>query len=323
MLAKQLALGVRINEPPVAVTSFITLAPGGTLTLDDGDRSPASFPARLDVDRRGERRRARSTCRRSCARSTAIPMAAREQIASRAMPLVYLNEVAVARRPRATIRRSATRVVEAIAGVLANQSTNGGFGLWGPGGDDFWLDAYRHRFPQPARQEGATTCPPQAFDLALDNLRNRLAYASDFETGGEDIAYALYVLAAQRPRLDRRPPLLRRDQARGLRDAARQGADRRGARALWRQGRAPTRAFRAAVGDLAGGSDRRRLAGRLRLATSVTSAAVLTLASETARSRRSRGAVAARRSEAVRPRLYEHAGGRLVAARRACADRAI
>ena len=37
--------------------------------------------------------------------------------------------------------------------------------------------------------------PELARDLALDNLSNRIAYASDFDNGGEDIAYALYVLA--------------------------------------------------------------------------------------------------------------------------------
>jgi uncharacterized protein YfaS (alpha-2-macroglobulin family) len=37
--------------------------------------------------------------------------------------------------------------------------------------------------------------PAQAFDNAVDNLRNRLAYAGDFSDGGQDVAYALYVLA--------------------------------------------------------------------------------------------------------------------------------
>ena len=36
-----------------------------------------------------------------------------------------------------------------------------------------------------------------AFALALDNLRNRINYAPDFDNGGEDIAYALLVLARE------------------------------------------------------------------------------------------------------------------------------
>ena len=46
-----------------------------------------------------------------------------------------------------------------------------------------------------ARQKGFAV-PREAFDLALANLKNRIAYAGDFTNGGEDIAYALYVLAS-------------------------------------------------------------------------------------------------------------------------------
>ena len=36
---------------------------------------------------------------------------------------------------------------------------------------------------------------PQAFNQALDRLQNFISYAQDFEKGGEERAYALYVLA--------------------------------------------------------------------------------------------------------------------------------
>ncbi|HBT01322.1 MAG TPA: hypothetical protein DEB47_15990, partial [Citreicella sp.] len=39
--------------------------------------------------------------------------------------------------------------------------------------------------------------PDRAFTSALDNLRNRVAYAPDFEQGGEDLAYALLLLARE------------------------------------------------------------------------------------------------------------------------------
>ncbi len=58
-----------------------------------------------------------------------------------------------------------------------------------------WLDSYVTDFLTRARQKGYSV-PAEAFDLALDNLKNKLAYAGDFTSGGEDIAYALYVLAA-------------------------------------------------------------------------------------------------------------------------------
>ena len=87
------------------------------------------------------------------------------------------------------------RVEKAIAGVLANQSASGSFGLWAPGSEDLWLNSYVTDFLTRVRQKGYAV-PAQAFDLALDNLKNKLAYAGDFQSGGEDIAYALYVLAA-------------------------------------------------------------------------------------------------------------------------------
>src|SRR5690606_16392350 len=159
------------------------------------------------------------------------PYGCTEQIASRAMPLGYLNDVAIraglagdpdirgrvekasagvlanqsapgsfglwARggddmRLAASVTDFATRaglagdpdirgrVGQAIAGVLATQSPSGPFGLWAPGGVDMWLDSYVTDFLTRARQKGYSV-PAEAFDLALDNLKTRLAYASDFQ----------------------------------------------------------------------------------------------------------------------------------------------
>ena len=79
--------------------------------------------------------------------------------------------------------------------MLSNQSASGSFGLWGPyDTGDLWLDAYVTDFLTRATEKGYDV-PELARDLALDNLSNRISYAEDFEHGGEDIAYALYVLA--------------------------------------------------------------------------------------------------------------------------------
>ncbi len=87
------------------------------------------------------------------------------------------------------------RIRRVIDEVLANQSASGGFGLWGAGGDDdLWLDAYVSDFLTRAREQGHRV-PAVPFDLAMDNLRNQIAYSADFEYGGEGLAYALYVLA--------------------------------------------------------------------------------------------------------------------------------
>ena len=275
VIAKQIALGVRINEPPVAVKSVFSLAPGASLTL--GAETVAGLvpgTASLDLAASGAGALNVPAILRALDR---YPYGCSEQIASRALPLVYLNEVAVAAglRDDPEIRQ---RVGEAIAGVLANQAPTGGFGLWGPGSDDFWLDAYLSDFLGRAKEAGYAV-PAAPFGLALDNLRNRLAYATDFESGGEDIAYSLYVLARNgrasigdlryylETKLDAFATPLAKAQI---------GA----ALALYGDKARAETAFRAAVTDLAGGSDnggwRADYGSDLR-----DEAAILTLASET------------------------------------------
>ncbi|HEX9835414.1 MAG TPA: alpha-2-macroglobulin family protein, partial [Alphaproteobacteria bacterium] len=192
VLRKTLNLAVRLNEPPVATTDFITLAPGAELSVTS-DRLAGLVPgtASIQVSASGAGRLNVPAILRALDR---YPYGCTEQIASRAMPLVYLNDVAI-RAGLAGDPDISGRVEKAVAGVLANQSASGSFGLWSPGGEDMWLDAYVADFLTRARQRGFEV-PNEAFGLALDNLRNRVAYAGDFEAGGEDIAYALYVLAA-------------------------------------------------------------------------------------------------------------------------------
>jgi uncharacterized protein YfaS (alpha-2-macroglobulin family) len=122
------------------------------------------------------------------------PYGCAEQLTSRALPLVYLDDVAGS-IGIASDQEVHKRVQEAIAGVLAKQTSSGSFGLWGPyDGNDLWLDAYVTDFLTRAAERGFDV-PQQARDFALGNLQNRLSYAQDFTNGGEDIAYSLYVLA--------------------------------------------------------------------------------------------------------------------------------
>ncbi len=122
------------------------------------------------------------------------PYGCAEQLTSRALPLVYLDDVAGS-IGIASDTEVHERVQVAIAGVLAKQTSSGSFGLWGPyDGGDLWLDAYVTDFLTRAAERGFDV-PQQARDFALSNLQNRLSYAQDFTNGGEDIAYALYVLA--------------------------------------------------------------------------------------------------------------------------------
>lgn len=192
-LRKTLILPVRDTDPEVAVTRQFSLAPGDAFTFDTevltglrpgtGSATLSAGPlARFDVPgllRQLDR----------------YPYGCTEQVTSGAMPLLYLSSVA----QQAGIGgpgEIGKRVDDAIARVLTRQSSNGAFGLWRASSGEFWLDAYVTDFLSRARREGFAV-PDLAFTLALDNLRNRVNYAPDFDRGGEDIAYALLVLARE------------------------------------------------------------------------------------------------------------------------------
>jgi uncharacterized protein YfaS (alpha-2-macroglobulin family) len=193
VLTKELTLPVQVNDPETARTSRFTLAAGksftfgpdvfagvrrgtGQATLAIGPLARFDTPGLLRV-------------------LDTYPYGCTEQITSQAMPLLYLSSVAEAMglASRDTTRK---RIVQAIDAVLANQSAGGAFGLWHPDSGDFWLDAYVTDFLSRARTEGFEV-PQTGFRMAMDNLRNRVNYAPDFDEGGEDIAYALMVLARE------------------------------------------------------------------------------------------------------------------------------
>ncbi len=121
------------------------------------------------------------------------PYGCAEQTVSRALPLVYAN--AVARRiGLGTEKDLKDRVQNAVNHVFSMQDSSGAFGIWGPSEPDLWLTAYVTDFLTRTKEAGFDV-RPDAFAQALDRLQNFIAYAQDFERGGEDRAYALYVLA--------------------------------------------------------------------------------------------------------------------------------
>src|SRR5664280_728584 len=122
------------------------------------------------------------------------PFGCSEQITSRAVAMLYVNELAV--QARLSLDGDIDqRIKDAIQRLLARQDSNGSFGLWSVGGNDPWLDAYVTDFLTRAR-ERKFEVPAAAFTLALDRLRNFVAGAPDpNKNGGRDLAYALYVLA--------------------------------------------------------------------------------------------------------------------------------
>ncbi len=122
------------------------------------------------------------------------PFGCSEQITSRALPLLYVNELA-SEAHLALDGAIDQRIRDSIDRVLARQASNGSFGLWGLGGDDIWLDSYVTDFLTRARERGFTVSDT-AFKLALDRLRNFVGNTGETnKNGGRDLAYALYVLA--------------------------------------------------------------------------------------------------------------------------------
>ena len=57
-----------------------------------------------------------------------------------------------------------------------------------------WLTAYVSDFLTRAREKGHAVRDTN-YEISLDRLKNTVNNARDFKKGGEDLAYALYVLA--------------------------------------------------------------------------------------------------------------------------------
>ena len=187
-LQKQLALGVRDNSPRMRTSTAYDLAPGAAalmLTPDLlGEMVPGTGALTASVSLAG--RLDPAGILRDLDR---YPYGCTEQLTSRALPLLYLDEVALAAGLEGdpAVR---PRVDEAIVRILGNLARDGSFGLWSPGGGDLWLSAYAADFLTRARERGYEV-PGAPFDLVLEGLANQAAYASP----GPADAYALYVLA--------------------------------------------------------------------------------------------------------------------------------
>ena len=191
-LERSYALDVRPATQILTRRTVRALAKGETLTLSKdlfADFVPGTGRVGLSV--------AVSTSLDAATLLNALdryPFGCSEQIASRAMAMLYVNELA-AQAQLAPDGDVDQRVRDAIPRLLARQGSNGSFGLWSVGGDDPWLDAYVTDFLTRARARGFDV-PQTAYTLAIDRLRNYVAAASEpSRNGGRELAYALYVLA--------------------------------------------------------------------------------------------------------------------------------
>ena len=193
VLTKILHLTIQVTDPPVVRVSRFDLPRGKAFTFDDNALAgliPGTARATLAIGPI-----ARLNAPGLLEALDRYPYGCTEQITSRALPLLYVEQVAQAMQmPDAANIRD--RVEQAVAEVLLNQGASGGFGLWAPGEGDMWLDAYVTDFLSRARARGYAV-PDGALRMALDNLRNQVNYYSDFDLGGEPLAYALMVLARE------------------------------------------------------------------------------------------------------------------------------
>jgi uncharacterized protein YfaS (alpha-2-macroglobulin family) len=197
VLKKTLTVPVQVNDPEVAKISRLELASGQSFTFD-GDvfagLIEGSGKATMAVGPL-----ARLNAPGLLAALDRYPYGCTEQMTSKALPLLYFDQVAQVMdlKGAADIQK---RIDEAVVEILANQASTGGFGLWGPDQGDFWLDAYVTDFLSRAKAQGYQV-PDVAFRNALANLRNQVNYAPDFSAesngGGEALAYALMVLARE------------------------------------------------------------------------------------------------------------------------------
>ena len=193
ILRQSLRMPVRANDPEIAATRRFSLGQGDSFLFSkdvfDGFR-PGTGRALLSAGPL-----AKFNVPGLLSALDRYPYGCTEQITSQAMPLLYLSSVAqemgLGDGPKVQ-----ARVNESIERILTRQTSTGAFGLWGAYSGDFWLDAYVTDFLSRAKA-GGYTVPDIAFRLAMDNLRNRINYAPDFDSGGETIAYALYVLARE------------------------------------------------------------------------------------------------------------------------------
>jgi len=187
-----LSLPVRPSATPVTTRLVVDLGPNGSSLRVDRELLAASMLEGATVSV-GVSQSAAFDVPSMLMTLDRYPYGCAEQTTSRALPLLYVSELAASSGMKDEPELK-ERIQDAIWRVLNYQSSSGSFGLWGPGSGDLWLDSYVSDFLTRAREKGYDV-PAQAMSQALANLQNSLAYDLDLEDRGSDIAYALYVLA--------------------------------------------------------------------------------------------------------------------------------
>jgi len=186
-----LYLPVRPAQLPVTNRMVVNLKPGTSLRVDRELLAASLLPgASVSV---GVSRMAALDVPSLLLALDRYPYGCTEQTTSRALPLLYVNDLSQGFGIPVDDKLR-ERVQEAVYRVLGHQSSTGGFGLWGPGSGDLWLDAYATDFLTRAREQGYDV-PERSLTQALSNLQNSIGYDQDVQDRGSEMAYSLYVLA--------------------------------------------------------------------------------------------------------------------------------
>ena len=192
-LEHEASLYVRAAQFPLLERSMRQLKPGESLRLDDAALARflpetaelmASFSTLPNLDVPGLLRQL-----------DRYPYGCIEQTTSRALPLLYVSDIAKlwGTDKEADMR---ARVQQAIERIFEMQRYDGGFALWDATGDaEPWLSAYAMDFLTRAKAKG--------YDVADVSYQNGLKWLADLAQNNPDDtsdimaarAYALYVLA--------------------------------------------------------------------------------------------------------------------------------
>ena len=190
-VGRDLKIDIKAPAGDIRRTTVATLKAGGSVELS-ADLVADLIPERTELSV-SVGPAARFDAAGMIASLDRYPYGCTEQTISKALPLVYAELVAertgIAMEPEVK-----DRVQKAIDRVFEMQDSSGAFGSWGPSSTNMWLTAYAADFLTRAREAGYRV-DPRGYDSVLDRLANFIAYAQDFESGGGDRAYALYVLA--------------------------------------------------------------------------------------------------------------------------------
>ena len=191
-IARDFTIGVRPAQSYQLRRFVGQLAPGQSVTLDDASADeflPGTAEAVLSVSPRPE-----WDVPALLDALDRYPYGCLEQTTSRALPLLYVSEVAKLWQTDPGFD-PAKQIAGAIGHIAELQRSDGSFGVWDDTGDTVpWLDAYAADFLMRAQEHGSAV-PDFAVKGVIGWLRNYVKQEHKDDKDLPALAYAHYVLA--------------------------------------------------------------------------------------------------------------------------------